>query len=31
MEFISYYNQTANPINWTYTVEKLELKIGTHL
>src|SRR5437763_965262 len=31
MEFISYYNQTANPINWTYTVEKLEQKIGTHL
>ena len=28
MEFISYYNQTAKPINWTYTVEKLEQKLG---
>ena len=28
MEFITYYNQTAKPINWTYTVEKLEQKIG---
>jgi len=31
MEFIAYYNQTAKPINWTYTAEKLEQKIGTHL
>jgi hypothetical protein len=31
LEFISYYNQTAKPINWTYTVEKLEQKLGTDL
>jgi transposase len=30
-EFIVYYNQTAKPINWTYTVEKLEQKLGKHL
>lgn len=30
-EFIAYYNQTAKPINWTYTVEQLEQKIGAHL
>jgi hypothetical protein len=30
-EFISYYNQTAKPINWTYTVEQLERKLGSHL
>jgi transposase len=30
-EFISYYNQDAKPINWTYTVEKLEQKLGAHL
>lgn len=30
-DFIAYYNQAAKPINWTYTVEKLEQKIGTHL
>lgn len=30
-EFISYYNQTAKPIKWTYTVEKLERKLGSHL
>ncbi len=29
--FISYYNQTARPINWSYTVEKLEQKLGAHL
>jgi hypothetical protein len=27
-EYIAYYNQTAKPINWTYTVEKLALKLG---
>jgi hypothetical protein len=27
-EFIAYYNQAAKPINWTYTVEKLEQKLG---
>ncbi len=26
--FIAYYNQTAKPINWSYTVEKLERKLG---
>jgi transposase len=34
-EFISYYNQEAKPIKWTYTVEKLEhklsQKLGAHL
>jgi hypothetical protein len=30
-EYIAYYNQAAKPINWTYTVEKLEQKVGTHL
>jgi transposase len=28
MEFISYYNQTAKPLKWTYTTEKLEHKLG---
>jgi acyl transferase domain-containing protein len=28
MEFITYYNQAAKPINWTYTTEKLEHKLG---
>src|SRR5579864_7430265 len=27
-EFIAHYNQTAKPINWTYTVEKLEQKLA---
>jgi hypothetical protein len=27
-EYIAYYNQAAKPINWTYTVEKLEQKLG---
>jgi hypothetical protein len=30
-EYIAYYNQTAKPINWTYTVQKLEQKIGALL
>src|ERR1700724_3221095 len=30
-QYIAYYNQTAKPINWTYTVEKLEQKLGKHL
>ena len=30
-EFIAYYNQEAKPIKWTYTVEKLEKKLGTIL
>jgi len=30
MNFIAYHNQTAKPIQWTYTVEKLEQKLGTN-
>jgi transposase len=30
-EYITYYNQTAKPINWTYTVEKLEHKLAPEL
>lgn len=30
-DYIAYYNQTAKPINWTYTPEKLEQKLGKHL
>jgi transposase len=30
-EYIAYYNQTAKPIKWTYTIEKLEQKVGAHL
>ena len=30
-QFITRYNQTAKPIKWTYTVEKLERKLGIHL
>jgi DDE superfamily endonuclease len=30
-QFIARYNQTAKPIKWTYTVEKLERKLGMHL
>jgi hypothetical protein len=30
-KFISYYNQMAKPIKWTYTAEKLELKLGAYL
>jgi transposase len=30
-EFIAQYNQTAKPIKWTYTVEKLKRKLGTLL
>jgi transposase len=26
--FMAFYNQTAKPINWTYTVQKLEHKLG---
>lgn len=28
--FIAHYNETARPIAWTYTVEKLEAKLGMH-
>src|SRR3989440_9035005 len=30
-EFIAYHNQAAKPIKWTYTVEKLEQKLGSQL
>jgi hypothetical protein len=30
-DFLVYYNQAAKPIKWTYTVEQLEHKLGTHL
>ncbi len=26
-DFIAYYNQEAKPIKWTYTIEKLEMKL----
>ncbi len=29
--YIAYYNQTAKPIKWTYTVEKLEHKLKPRL
>ncbi len=28
--FIARYNQTAKPLTWSYTVEKLERKLGTN-
>ena len=31
LDFLTSYNQTAKPIKWTYTVDKLECKLGTHL
>src|SRR5689334_24475857 len=31
LEYIAFSNQTPKPINWTYTVEKLEQKLGKHL
>jgi hypothetical protein len=30
-DYIAYYNQTAKPINWTYTGEQLEHKLGKQL
>jgi hypothetical protein len=30
MDFIAYYNETAKPIQWSYTVEKLEEKLRTN-
>jgi len=29
--FIASYNQAAKPIQWSYTVDKLERKLGSHL
>ena len=31
LEFIAHYNQTAKPLKWSYTVEKLEHKLATNL
>lgn len=28
--FIAYYNETAEPIRWSYTVGKLEQKLGAN-
>jgi len=28
--FIAFYNRSAKPINWSYTVDKLEQKLGTN-
>jgi len=30
-DFIARYNQTAQPLKWSYTVEQLEHKLSTHL
>ena len=30
LAFIAYYNQTAKPIQWSYTVERLEQKVGAN-
>jgi len=30
LAFIAYYNQTAKPFQWSYTVEKLEQKLGAN-
>jgi len=30
MVFIAYYNETAKPIQWSCTVEKLEQKLGVN-
>lgn len=30
LAFIGHYNQTAKPIQWSYTVEKLERKLGAN-
>jgi hypothetical protein len=29
-DFIAHHNQTAKPLKWSYTVEKLERKLGTN-
>ena len=29
--FIAYYNETAKPIRWSYTVERVEHKLGSRL
>ena len=30
-DFIGYYNQTAKPLKWSYTLEKLEHKLASRL
>jgi hypothetical protein len=30
LAFIAYYNQSAKPIQWSYTADKLEKKIGAN-
>ena len=30
-DFIARYNQTAQPLKWSYTVEQLERKLATRL
>jgi hypothetical protein len=30
LSFIAYHNEIAKPIKWTYTVEKLEQKLGAN-
>jgi hypothetical protein len=30
LDFIAYRNQTAKPIHWTYTAEKLEQRLGAN-
>jgi hypothetical protein len=31
LDFIAHYNQTAQPLKWSYTVEQLEHKLGMNL
>jgi hypothetical protein len=31
LNFIGYYNQTAKPLKWSYTVEQLEHKLEPRL
>jgi hypothetical protein len=30
LDFITHYNQSAQPLSWSYTIEKLERKLGTN-
>jgi transposase len=30
LDFIAHYNQSAQPLKWSYTIEKLEHKLGTN-
>jgi hypothetical protein len=31
LDFIARYNQTAKPLQWSYTVEQLERKLDTNV